>query len=127
MSKLGPMTAWVYSTYRDNNRVVTDLNIAVTIPYEDVVITDATQENISFIYNTETKDKAEKIVSVTFTKDTNDYRLSKFKHELKDWFNVDSCLFYYLFTELFLMIDSRAKNAFPTYYKSRQEGDGGDR
>jgi hypothetical protein len=25
------------------------------------------------------------------------------------------------------MIDSRAKNAFPTYFKSRQEGDGGDR
>ena len=27
---------------------------------------------------------------------------------------VDSVLFYYLFTELFLMVDSRAKNAFPS-------------
>jgi len=40
----------------------------------------------------------------------------KFKAELADWFSVDSCLFYYLFTELFLMVDSRAKNAFPTYW-----------
>ncbi len=43
-------------------------------------------------------------------------RLEKFKAELADWMNVDSTLFYYLFTELFLMVDSRAKNAFPTRY-----------
>lgn len=43
-------------------------------------------------------------------------RLAKFKAELADWMDVDSTLFYYLFTELFLMVDSRAKNAFPTRY-----------
>lgn len=43
-------------------------------------------------------------------------RLAKFKDELGDWMDVDSTLFYYLFTELFLMVDSRAKNAFPTRY-----------
>lgn len=43
-------------------------------------------------------------------------RLAKFKSELPNWMNVDSTLFYYLFTELFLMVDSRAKNAFPTRY-----------
>ena len=68
-----------------------------------------------------------KEVSKTFESDTEEYRLTKFKAELKDHFNVDSCIFYYLFTHLYLMIDSRAKNAFPTYYKSRRPGDGGDR
>ena len=43
-------------------------------------------------------------------------RLAKFKSELPNWMDVDSTLFYYLFTELFLMVDSRAKNAFPTRY-----------
>ena len=43
-------------------------------------------------------------------------RLNKFKAELADHLNVDSTLFYYLFTELFLMVDSRAKNAFPTKF-----------
>lgn len=62
-----------------------------------------------------------------FAYDTAEYRLAKFKAQLKEWFNVDSTLFYYLFTHLFLLVDSRAKNAFPTYFKSRQPGDGGDR
>ena len=57
--------------------------------------------------------------SVTYTNDTAAYRLAKFHHELPDWAEVDSMLFYYLFTELFLMVDSRAKNAFP----SRMGGD----
>ncbi len=43
-------------------------------------------------------------------------RLAKFKAELADHAEVQSALFYYLFTELFLMVDSRAKNAFPTFY-----------
>lgn len=40
----------------------------------------------------------------------------KFGAELATWFNVDNCIAYYLFTEMFLMVDSRAKNAFPTYW-----------
>ena len=43
-------------------------------------------------------------------------RLEKFKAELSEHLNVDSTLFYYLFTELFLMVDSRAKNAFPSKF-----------
>lgn len=43
-------------------------------------------------------------------------RLATFRAELGNWMDVDSTLFYYLFTELFLMVDSRAKNAFPTRY-----------
>lgn len=53
---------------------------------------------------------------VVYSNDTADYRLDKFRDELSDHVMVDSALFYYLFTELFLMVDSRAKNAFPTMY-----------
>jgi hypothetical protein len=51
---------------------------------------------------------------VEYTADTADYRLAKFKAEIENYAELDSALFYYLFTELFLMVDSRAKNAFPT-------------
>ena len=53
---------------------------------------------------------------VTYDRDTAEYRLAKFKNEISDYLELDSALFYYLFTELFLMVDSRAKNAFPTLY-----------
>lgn len=46
---------------------------------------------------------------------STDGNVAKFKSEFTNWFDKDSTLFYYLFTELFLMVDSRAKNAFPTY------------
>lgn len=50
----------------------------------------------------------------TYTTDTAAYRLAKFKAEFTNYFEKDSAIFYYLFTELFLMVDSRAKNAFPS-------------
>ena len=50
-----------------------------------------------------------------YTVDTADYRRAKFKAELGDYVELDSALFYYLFTELFLMVDSRAKNMFPSF------------
>ena len=43
-------------------------------------------------------------------------RLQKFKDEFADWCNKDAMLFNYIFTETFLMVDNRAKNAFPTRY-----------
>lgn len=52
---------------------------------------------------------------VTYTTDTAEYRLAKFKAEIENYCELDSALFYYLFTELFLMVDSRAKNAFPSF------------
>ena len=53
---------------------------------------------------------------VTHTKDTAAYRLAKFKNEADTWFELDSVIYYYIFTELFMMSDSRAKNAFPTKF-----------
>lgn len=49
------------------------------------------------------------------TRDTEAYRLQKFSNELADHFVEEAILFYYLFTEIFLSIDQREKNAFPTY------------
>lgn len=43
-------------------------------------------------------------------------RLEKFTNELSNWFNVDMLIFNYIFTELFLLVDNRAKNAFPTRF-----------
>lgn len=55
---------------------------------------------------------------VTYTTDSSAYRLAKFKAEAGDYMEMQSALFYYLFTELFLMVDSRAKNAFPSFIGS---------
>ena len=45
-------------------------------------------------------------------------RLEKFKNEFENYASLDGWIFNYIFTETFLMVDSRAKNAFPTYYKT---------
>lgn len=55
-----------------------------------------------------------------YTKDTKEYRLAKFKAELSNYVELDSCLFYYIFTELFLMVDSRAKNMFPSFMGAKR-------
>lgn len=56
----------------------------------------------------------------TYTKDSKEYRLAKFKAELSNYVELDSCLFYYIFTELFLMVDSRAKNMFPSFMGAKR-------
>ena len=52
----------------------------------------------------------------TYTNDTAEYRLDKFKYEIDDYLIKDDFIFYYIFTEVFLMIDSRAKNMFFTTF-----------
>lgn len=53
-----------------------------------------------------------------YTHDTSEYRLAKFKAEAGDYMELRSAEYYYLFTELFLMVDSRAKNMFPSFMGS---------
>ena len=55
-------------------------------------------------------------VLTRFTNDTPDYRLSKFKAEFDQYFIKDAMNFYYLFTEVFLLVDNRAKNMFLTTF-----------
>ena len=51
-----------------------------------------------------------------FNKDSEDYRLSKFKAEFENYFIKEAMVFYYLFTEVFLLVDNRAKNMFLTTF-----------
>ena len=51
-----------------------------------------------------------------YTTDSAEYRLAKFRAELQDHADIDAMIFYYLFTEIFLCIDQREKNAFPTLF-----------
>ena len=112
ISKLNEFVSWVKSTWRDE---ATNETLPEPITYK--LNTRATVNNYSddLSYTVE----EEKVGGVstgyfflTFTKDTPAYRLTKFKAELGDYVVVDSAVFYYIFTETFLMIDSRAKNMF---------------
>ena len=75
--------------------------------------------------NTETATDEALVNSITYdeveyTHDTEEYRLAKFKNEVSQWANVEHSIYYYLFTLLFLCIDQREKNAFPTYIEAMQ-------
>ena len=51
-----------------------------------------------------------------YTTDSAECRLAKFRAELPDHASVEALVFYYVFTEIFLCIDQREKNAFPTLF-----------
>ena len=48
--------------------------------------------------------------TTTFTKDTADYRLEKFRNEFNQHLDKEYCLVYFVLTELLLCYDSRGKN-----------------
>lgn len=54
--------------------------------------------------------------TAVYTEYEKQERIQKFKTEFAIYANVDAMLFNYIFTEMFLMVDNRAKNAFPTIY-----------
>ena len=77
------------------------------------------QELQSFIYSTyraeATDDPLDEPVTyegVEYTTESAAYRLAKFRNEFRNYAQVNSFIFYYICTELFLMVDSRAKNLF---------------
>ena len=96
--------------YPDKNTNVTNLHELS----KWIVSTDTTAATNAALPQSVTYD------SVTYTNDTAEYRLAKFKNEFTTIFDKDSTLFYYLFTELFLMVDSRTKNAFPTFFNGHK-------
>lgn len=53
----------------------------------------------------------ERVVSWVYSTKDN---ITKFKNEFNSYFNLDATLMYYVLTELFAMVDSRAKNLFLT-------------
>lgn len=109
-SKLREFNGWVLSTWRDK---ATGNNLPEEVTYR--LTTKATLSDYASDTSytvTEVKVGNATQYDITFTKDTAAYRLTKFRAEASQYFELDSGLFYYLFTELFLMIDSRAKNMF---------------
>ena len=64
----------------------------------------------------ETLESTATYAGVEYTIDSAEYRLAKFKNEFENYAIKDTFIFYYLFTETFLMIDSRAKNMFLTTF-----------
>lgn len=61
------------------------------------------------VYYYETNDWSNTLCE-KFTVDNKDYRLSKFKTEFTEYFDMNFSLFYYVITLTLLMMDSRAKN-----------------
>ena len=106
-AKLQELQSFIYSTYRAG---ATGNALANPVTYpstrtEIVEVVDPETGAISY------EEKTYKI-DVTYTTDTADYRLAKFKAEFGNYAEINSFVFYYVFTELFLMVDSRAKNLF---------------
>ena len=58
---------------------------------------------------------------VQYTTDSAAYRLAKFKAEYGDWYDLQNATFYYVFTLVLLMVDSRQKNEHLAYWASIQK------
>ena len=88
-------------------------------PSDEWLNTDILQEFVSFVVSTDRNQASGDPLSesvtydgVEYTADTQAYRLAKFRAEFPTYAELDTFIFYYIFTELFLMVDSRAKNLF---------------
>lgn len=112
-TQLKEFASWVRST---DPSQATGNTLASPVTYPSVVTTYEEHEDIDT--GEITYEEVKTTVQVTYNQDTAEYRRAKFRAELEDYAEVDSALFYYLFTELFLMVDSRAKNAFPSFIGS---------
>lgn len=111
-TQLKELISWVKSTYRaDATNDTFDTPIVYRLN-SNTTLTQFLGDNSFTVVEEESGGAKTGYFIATFTKDTPAYRLTKFRAELDDYFERQSVLFYYLFTELFLMIDSRAKNMF---------------
>lgn len=106
-TKLNTFISFVKSTDRANATNET-LSSPVTYTVDSTATVDNYSEDLSYTV----VDNGPNSKTITFTKDTPAYRLTKFKAEFPNYAELDSFVFYYLFTEMFTMIDSRAKNMF---------------
>ena len=57
----------------------------------------------------------------TFTDDTDEYRIAKFRNEAQNYFIVETLQYHYLFTLFFCMVDNRSKNLFFGYSKKTEK------
>lgn len=122
---LAALASWIKST--DTNNVIDSVFNQETgeTTYSDTGIpiwADESKttydEDNNPIYHGATLSPAVEIDGVEYEEDNEEYRLAKFKSQIGNYFDLQDTLFYYLFTEIFLMVDSRVKNSFPTRYDS---------
>lgn len=62
------------------------------------------------------------IENVTYTHDTKEYRLAKFKKEFSEHFDLEYMLIYFIVTELLVLYDSRGKNMMLATWGPQQVG-----
>ena len=118
-AQLREFAEWIVQT--DTERATgNELTEPATYTVTTTEIVEKTDEDTGAVSYEEVKVTKD----ITFTNDTVDYRLAKFRAELPQYVELQSALFYYLFTETFLMVDSRAKNMFPSFIGSRIGGNG---
>ena len=109
-SQLKEFIGWVKSTWRDT---ATNETLPAPVTYRVTTTTTINEYKDDDSYTVvESKVDGSTVYDITFTKDTKAYRLTKFRAEAPDYMEIESACYYYLYTELFLMIDSRAKNMF---------------
>lgn len=110
ITQLNEFLSWVKSTRRETATGNT-LSSPVTYTLGTTSTVTAYSSDTSFTVTERTEGNS-KVYDIRFTKDTPAYRLTKFRAEFSNYAEIQSAVFYYLFTEQFLMIDSRAKNMF---------------
>lgn len=118
-SKIKELVSWVKSTWRER---ATGDNLSESVTYRiygtATIAPYPDDQSYTVVDETDGSGTKTGYKLITFTKDTAAYRLSKFRAEFADYFEVDSVVYYYIFTEQFLMIDSRAKNMFIGFHGS---------
>ena len=111
-SKLKEFLSWVKSTWRE---AATNEDLPENVVYRldtTTTVNDYTSDTSYTVEDEVVNGQTTGYKIFTFTKDTPAYRLTKFRAEFDQYAEIESAIYYYLYTELFLMIDSRAKNMF---------------
>jgi len=108
--------------YTDKTTGQTTIAPRAKIAFEPIFPDDETYDDytqlkrvVSWVASTDTENATgasinKEINGVTYTTDNAAYRLAKFKDEFEDYFVKDLAILYYIWTDIFLMVDSRAKN-----------------
>lgn len=101
-----------WSAYKDSTLISSTIS---SIGDYGITLGDASIESFAFEYKLVGEGWNASLYEY-YTIDSAEYRLSKFKEEFEEYFILEAMTFYYLFTEVFLMTDSRAKNMFLTTF-----------